>query len=248
MTGLIAALGMYDWPQMQAANDRFWGFIRDGLLARGIAAPEGLTRGADAYLPGWLSPGLVLSQTCGLPYRTALHGRVSLVGTPDYGLPGLRPGYYQSVLIAPLDAGDERGPRFAYNDEGSQSGWAAPVSHAARSGWRLAAHLRSGSHRESIAAVAEGRAELAGIDAVTWRLTERFLPELTARVHVIGRTDPTPGLPLITAARRDPAPFFLAITEAIAALAQGDRDLLGIRAIVAIPAGEYLAVPTPEGP
>lgn len=246
MTALIAALGMYDWPPMQAANDRLWAVIRDGLHARGMEAPERLTRGADAYLPGWLSPDLLLSQTCGLPFRTILTGRVRLVGTPDYGLPGVDPGYYRSVLIAPL-SGDAEGGRLAYNDDGSQSGWAAPLTHAARNGWRITPHLHSGSHRESIRAVAEGRADLAGIDAVTWRLAERFQPDLAARVRVIGHTAPTPGLPLITAAARDPAPLFDAVRGAIAVLPSADRDLLGLRGIVAIPEADYQAVPTPLG-
>lgn len=241
---LVASLGMYDWPAMQAANDRLWALIRDGARARGIDAPDGLTRGENAYLPGWLSPDLVLSQTCGLPFRTALLGRVALVGTPDYGLPGLRRGYYNSVLIAPLD-GHGEGGRLVYNDEGSQSGWAAPVTHAAGAGWRLEPHLRSGSHMGSIAAVAESGADLAGIDAVTWRLAQRFAPDLTARVRVVGHTAPTPGLPLITALSRDPAPLFEAVGAAIAALPETDRDTLGICGIVAIPPEAYLAVPTP---
>jgi hypothetical protein len=29
----------------------------------------------------WLSPELYLSQTCGLPYRAALHGQVQLIAT-----------------------------------------------------------------------------------------------------------------------------------------------------------------------
>ncbi len=244
---MIAALGMYDWPQMQAANDRLWARIRDHLRSLGIPAPDALTRGEDAYLPGWRSPDLVLSQTCGLPYRTRLHGRVSLVGTPDYGLPGLRPGHYQSVLIASRRTTDTPGGRLAYNDEGSQSGWAAPLTHAANLGWRIVPHLRSGSHRDSILAVAEGRADLAAIDAVTWRLALRYLPTLTDEVRVIGHTAPTPGLPLITRAGRDPEPLFAAVAEAIRDLPEADRDVLGLHGIVAIPADDYLAVPTPEG-
>ena len=64
---MIASLGMYDRTETAAANDRLWAGIRDGLRARGIAAPEALTRGDGAYWPAWQAPDLVLSQTCGFP-------------------------------------------------------------------------------------------------------------------------------------------------------------------------------------
>ena len=50
---MIASLGMYDFGAAQAANDRLWALIRDGLRARGIAAPEALTRGEHAYWDAW---------------------------------------------------------------------------------------------------------------------------------------------------------------------------------------------------
>jgi len=93
---MIASLGMYDRPETMAANDRLWALVRDGLRARGIAAPEALTRGAGAYWQAWEDPALVLSQTCGFPYRAKLHGKVTLVASPDYGLQGCPPGYYCS--------------------------------------------------------------------------------------------------------------------------------------------------------
>ena len=61
---MIASLGMYDFaPALQAANDRLWAGIRDGLRDHGIAAPDALTRGDAAYWQAWQSPDLVLSQT-----------------------------------------------------------------------------------------------------------------------------------------------------------------------------------------
>jgi len=36
--------------------------------------------------PHWLSPDLLLSQTCGYPFITSLRGKVRLVGRPSYEL------------------------------------------------------------------------------------------------------------------------------------------------------------------
>ena len=67
MTGGLAALPMYDWPELRPATDRLWAAVRDGLRQRGVAAPEGLTRDVG-LMAGWTDPGLVLGQTCGLPF------------------------------------------------------------------------------------------------------------------------------------------------------------------------------------
>lgn len=249
---MIASLAMYDFGPLMAANDRLWVGVRDHLRAQGIAAPDALTRGEAAYWPAWESPDLILSQTCGYPFRARLHDRVTYVGTPDYGVEGCAPGHYRSVFIA--RAGDARagmadfdGARFAYNEGLSQSGWAAPQIHAAKLGLRLPPALQTGGHRLSALAVAEGRADIAALDAVTFAHLQALDP-IAARLKVVGLTDPTPGLPLITATGRDPAPIFAAVSAAIAALDPGDRATLRLRGIVRIPVDSYLAVPNPPSP
>jgi ABC-type phosphate/phosphonate transport system substrate-binding protein len=247
----LASLPMYDRPELRAETDRYWALIRAGLTARGIAAPEALHRGDAALMPQWESADLILSQTCGFPYRAQLHGRVELVGTPDFGNDGCPAGYYRSILIAQAD--DPRGDfaafdgaALAYNDGLSQSGWAAPINHAAAAGIRLRPGVETGSHRASAHAVAAGRAELAAIDALTWALLCEF--EDMSGVKVIGATDPTPALPYITAKGRDAAAIRAAVGEAIAALSPQDRARLRLRGIVEIPASAYLAVPIPPSP
>ncbi len=95
--------------------------------------------------------------------------------------------------------------------------------------------------------MAEGRADIAGIDALTWTLLREHDP-VTDRLRVIAATDPTPALPYITAATRDPAPLRDALLGALAALSDADRAALHLRGIEALPASAYLAVPTPPPP
>jgi ABC-type phosphate/phosphonate transport system substrate-binding protein len=249
---MIASLAMYDFGPARAANDRLWAGIRDRLRARGIAAPDGLTRGEAAYWPAWTAPDLVLSQTCGYPFRARLHDRVTYVGTPDYGVEGCPPGHYRSVFVVRAD--DPRdtlaafdGARFAWNEDLSQSGWAAPQTHAARLGLRLVPALKTGGHRLSALAVAEGRAEIAALDAVTHTLLMQTEPAMAA-LRVLERTEPTPGLPLIAAASAPAEMTFDAVAEAIASLPQADRSALGLRGVVRLPVASYLAVPNPPSP
>ena len=249
---MIASLGMYDFGPAQGANDRLWTLLRDGLRQRGIDAPDALTRGETAYWDAWQSPDLFLSQTCGYPFRARLHDRVAYVGTPDYGVEGCPPGHYRSVFVVRADdprqsLQDFDGARFAYNEALSQSGWAAPQTHAAKLGIRLPPALQSGGHRLSALAVAEGRADIAALDAVTHAMLQEVEPKV-AGLRALALTDPTPGLPYITAAGQDPAPIFAALTDAIAALPAPDRAILRLKGLVRIPRAAYLAVPNPPPP
>ena len=241
---MIAALPMYDRPENAAAHDALWALIRDGLRARGVAAPDALDREVGVW-EGWESPELVLGQICNLPYRARMRGRVRLVGAADHGLPGAPPGHYHSVFVArPDDDADPaayRRRRFAYGEALGHSGWGAPQAWAAERGFAFPATLETGGHLASARAVAEGRADLAAIDAVTWRMFERWEP-VAARLRVIGRTGASPGMTFITAAD-DPAPHREAVAEAVAALDPDARDLLGLTGVHLLPESAYARLP-----
>jgi ABC-type phosphate/phosphonate transport system substrate-binding protein len=245
---MIASLPMYDRPETAEANDRLWIGIARALASRGIEAPAALDRTTGLW-ETWLSPDLLLSQTCGLPYRSWLHGQVTLVATPVCDLPGTPPGHYHSVIVARrTDAreglADFDGARLAVNEALSQSGWAAPAAEAAALGIAFGGTLLTGAHRASARAVAEGAADLAAIDAVTWRMIRRW-DASAAALKEIGTTAPTPALPWISARGQDPAPLSLALDEALAGLSPGDRDILGIIGTIRIAREAYLAVPLP---
>lgn len=249
---MIASLGMYDFPALAPDHDAFWALIRDGLRARGVTAPDALTRGAGAYWDAWQDPALVLSQTCGYPFRARLYGKVTLVGTPDYGLPGCPPGHYCSVYVVRADDPRGRvenfdGAALAFNEGLSQSGWAAPNNDAGRRGIAFGPGPKTGAHVQSARAVAEGRADIAALDAVTWTLlTENGLaPE---GLRVLDRTPPTPGLPYIAGPGADADAIFAAVAEAVAALPAETRARLHLKGFVRIPAEAYLAVPNPPPP
>jgi ABC-type phosphate/phosphonate transport system substrate-binding protein len=249
---MIASLGMYDRAETASANDRLWALIRDNLRDAGEAAPETLTRGEGAYWQAWQSPDLVFSQTCGFPFRAKLHDQVTLIGTPDYGNEGCPPGYYVSIYVARAD--DPRalaefdGAAFAFNEPLSQSGWAAPQNHATAIGLHLRPTAPSGGHRLSALAVAEGRADFAAIDALTWQLLTQYEP-WTAKLRKVTVTAPaTPALPYITAKSRDAELYFRTTKAAITALSPADRAILHLKDLIRIPPEAYLAVPTPPPP
>lgn len=243
---MITALGMYDRPETAAANDVLWSAIQQNLGY----GPQDLTRDQD-FWDIWQSPDLLLAQTCGLPYRAKLHDKVTLVGSPIYDIPECPAGHYYSVLVAHRTGADEHsdfnGCTFAYNEALSQSGWAAPTKALLEGGIKPGRLLETGAHRASAIAVAEGRADFAGLDVVTWQLIQRH-DAFAKDLKVIAKTEPTPVLPLITAQNRDPAPLFHAVEAAIASVPEATRDALFLRGIAKVPKADYLAQPIPVPP
>jgi ABC-type phosphate/phosphonate transport system substrate-binding protein len=247
---MIASLMMYARPELDAAHSQLWAGIAGNLREMGIDAPDALSQDAEE-MQVWTDPLLVLSQTCGMPYRLWLKDKVELVATPDYGLQDCSPGYYRSPLIvrsddARSDIAEFQGACFAFNQTHSQSGFAAPFAHLKRAGFWFTETLQTEAHLASAAAVAEGRADIAALDGVTWRLFQRYDPS-AAQLRVLEWTDPTPGLPLITAKGRDVEAIYKAVSRAIDDLEEEHRAALGIKRLVRIDREAYLAVPNPDG-
>lgn len=205
-----ASLPMYNLPELRPAAEAWW---------RGLAracAREGLTEvPGELVWPGdpkddWQAPDLLLSQTCGYPFMTELQGVVRIIATPCYDAEGCAGPLYSSALVVRAEEtartlGDLRGCRVAYNTRDSQSGYnvlRALVAPLSGGGAFFGAALESGSHAASLAALAEGRADLAAIDCVTYALHRKHRPESVAGLRVLEFGPATPGLPYVTAASR----------------------------------------------
>lgn len=219
---MIAQLAMYDWPEFRAETDALWAGLRQALSDIDFDAPAALDRDRDMW-SAWRDPDLVLAQTCGLPFAARLAGEVSLLGAPIYDAPGCGAGTYRSWIVVraadPAETlADLAGRRFAYNGRGSQSGWAALAAEVAPEAHFGALH-ETGAHRASIQAVAEGKADCAAIDAVSWALAEAVEPA-AAQLRILMGAKPTPGLPFITRRRSgaEVAAMQAAIGDAIEAL------------------------------
>ena len=241
---------MYQRPELCPIFDALWLVTRDLLRERGIDAPEALTV-VESDLPSfWRRPDLLLSQTCGYPFRHFLKGLVTLVGAPDFGLEGCAPGHYRSALVVRRDdprrsLNDFRGATIVCNDLHSQSGYAAPMVAAQRAGLRFGAIRVSGAHVASARMVAGGDADVAGIDAVSWRHM-RFFDSEAKDLRVLDWTEATPGLPFITALAPLAPTIRSCLVEATRRLEPAMRDLLTLKDIVRIDEASYMAVPEPS--
>lgn len=245
---MIASLMMYARPELEASHARYWDLIRAELALRNVDSPTFLSNDVDEF-EVWNAPDLVLSQTCGMPYRKWLYGKVTLIGTPDFGVPNCPPGYYNSAIVVRGDdpretLADFSDARFTYNQSFSQSGYAAPYAQTKPLGFWFADRSQSHGHLNSARAVAQGRADIAALDTVSWRLIARYEP-FAQNLRVLEWTTPTPGLPYIAAASVDKSAIFEAVAAAISRLDGQSRDDLGLKGLIAIPKAAYLAIENP---
>ena len=239
---MIAQLPMYLRPENKAAHEALWALIRDGLRERGLDAPDKLDT-KEHYEDVWGRDDLVLSQVCNLPLRGSHKDKLTLIGACDYELQDCLPGHYRSLFVVRRDNPAESpfdldGATLAYNDRNSHSGFAAPLIWAQKRGMRFLADLECGAHVKSAMAVINGDADLACIDAQTWRDLTLCKTEMR-ELKVIGATEATPGQTFCTRAGEDAGLYFSAISEAIAALPYKHRLLLGLRSIVALDKSAY---------
>lgn len=244
---MIASLPMYMRPENKDAHDHYWQLIAANLSKNGIDAPTQLGVCEDS--DHWLRDDLVLSQTCGMPYRLSLHGKVQLVGTPDYDLPNCDAGYYNSIFI--VNSKDTRtkltdfaSANLAITSKTSQSGYAAPLNEAKKLGFHFETQTLSGGHGNSAKMVADGQIDIAAVDAMTWHNIQKY-GDFVGQFRVITQTDTTPGLPYICALGMDKAVIAQAVIDAISALTEEDRACLNIRGLIQIPSADYLAVENP---
>lgn len=200
---MIAALQMYDWPEVRGRTDAFWAAVTQALRDEGIAAPEQLSRPVDLAAT-WRDPALLLGQSCGLPYVSGLCGEAVPVARPVYDAEGCGAGTYRSALVCRADENGPlegfRGRVAAVNEYGSQSGCNALADAVRPLGDGFFGEvLLTGAHRASALAVAAGQADIAAIDAVAWALFGEIEPAAHDRLAVLGWTPETPVLPFITA-------------------------------------------------
>jgi ABC-type phosphate/phosphonate transport system substrate-binding protein len=243
---------MYDWPEVAWAHDALWRAVAERLNAAGIAAPASMdrSRSADSV---WRDPGLVLSQTCGFPFSTRLRGMVRLVAVPIYAAAGCEGPNYSSAIVTrqaePADnVGAFAGRRVAYNAADSLSGYLALRGAMKEAGvdFTKVEWIETGSHRDSIRAVASENADIAAIDSVCWALAQSHEKESASALKVIAETPLRPGLPFITAVERsdrEVATIRSALNDALLdAATEPAREALHLAGIATLEERDYLPI------
>ena len=233
--------------QMYVAPDR----VRDAQeqwlnAALALLGAERLDASALDLPQLWLSPRLLIAQTCGYPLMTQLRGQVQVVGRPVYQLPHSADGNHCSVLVARADdprqrLEDFRGSHGLLNSQDSNSGMnlfrhaLAPL-HAG--GAFFARVSLTGGHRNSLAEIKAKRGDLASIDSVTFDYLARDHSDEVAGLKVIARTAAGPCLPYITRVGADAQAILDALNQALQALPEV-AQVLAIREVLPASEADY---------
>ncbi len=252
----VAALAMYDLPELRAATDSWWSAIARALRAEGFGdVPATLDRTRPVHAI-WRDPELLLTQTCGYPLMHGFADALTAVAVPTYAAEGCAAGRYRSAFVVRDDdpatgIADLRGRRAAANGPDSQSGCnvlRAAVAPLAEAGRFFAEVVWSGAHRASVAAVRTGAADIAAIDAVTFALLRRYAPAETDGLRVLGWSAEAPALPY--AARREVGADTRARMTAALLNAVGDPDAAAARTALLLsamtPIDDDAYAPIPE--
>lgn len=201
-----ATLPMYAEPELRPAIERWWTGVAGHLRDHGVAdVPDALTWSEDRYRP-WRSPDLLFSQTCGHPLVHTVGSSVQVVATPHYEAPGCEGPKYRSFVLVREDTeersiGELRGKRLAVNGRDSWSGyrvWRRILSASVDVEEMFGDVVTTGSHRESIRSVREGRADVCAVDCVSHALLDRASPDELVGTRILGRSPLQPALPFIT--------------------------------------------------
>jgi ABC-type phosphate/phosphonate transport system substrate-binding protein len=259
---MFASLGMYDLPELAEATDAWWRGLRGHFAAQGFRdLPEALNRQGDP-VDRLKAPGLIFAQTCGFPLTHKLKDHVQLLATPRYAAPGCVGATYVSWIVVRTEdpakmPADLRGYRVAYNDDGSQSGYntfRALIAPIAQGQPFFGAMMESGAHRNSLALVKAGKADVAALDCVTFALIARRAPAEVQGIRVLCASATAPGLPYVTAATTSAADVARlqagiaaafadpALKETHAALLLDGCEILPHSAYDVIPAMEQAAI------
>jgi ABC-type phosphate/phosphonate transport system substrate-binding protein len=197
---------MYDFAPLRAATDGWWRGIARALRLQGLKdVPDRLTR--ERAERSWRHPDLLFGQVCGFPLIRAHGTRPQLIATPCYDVPGCDGPEYSSLIVVhadsqAMDMEDLRGRVAAISGTDSHSGChilRAMVAPLASRGSRFfGRQIITGSHAGSLEAIEAREADVAAIDAITFSLIKRCMPQALDNFRVLGRSPLAPAPPYIT--------------------------------------------------
>jgi hypothetical protein len=178
---LIASFPWYDLPSVRWAND---------LLFAAMDLPGVLDR-RTPVAEQWCAADLFISQACGLDLiRKDLP--IDPVLTPVFDLDAPAGEYFSYLVRAEKECSSSVRSVGAVNGPSSHSGLVALLEMCAPD--RI---IVTGSHQESLRAVAQGLVEYAAIDAVIWHILARDNPDDLKGLVVVDRSDPAPAPPYV---------------------------------------------------
>ena len=151
-------------------------------------------------------PDLFIGHTCGYPLMFDFADALSPVCVPVFEVAGAEHKSYSSLFIVAAESEHESladcfQSIAVINGRRSNSGMNAfrhAIAPLARGGIFFSDVVESGSHKQSLFDVADGRADIAAIDCVSFAMIADAWPDRVARVRCLGYSATTCGLPFVS--------------------------------------------------
>jgi ABC-type phosphate/phosphonate transport system substrate-binding protein len=204
---VIASLPMYDIVELRHAHDALWVGMARHFRHQGIDhVPRKLVHDRPVNSL-WSADNLFMSQCCGYDVVYQFKDRFQILATPWFDAPGCSQGNYSSTIVVPTnslktDVIDMAGTVAVVNGPESHSGMNALFSLVAphsRNNRFFSEVKISGSHVESLALLANGQADVAAVDCLTYELLSRYRPAAIRGTRPLGLTCSAPAPPYVTA-------------------------------------------------
>ena len=197
-----AALPWYRFPETQPILDSIWKDVVSELRVAGVEhAPEFLdhTTAHRAFLS---KPSLVLSQCCGPDLFQDDAVNMVPFAAPVISAYQVEPGYYFSHIVTGKsgvtsqsgvtgESAEHICPRVVINSRTSHSGCTAVKLWLDAHGIEEYTIYESGSHHNSVRELQAGRADIAAIDALSWRFLN------TNGLEILDNSEPALAPPFI---------------------------------------------------
>ena len=157
-------------------------------------------------------PALFFAHTCGYPLMTRWKDSLTPFCLPVFDVPGTEGRLYSSQFIVASNSSIEsleecRGKVVAMNTADSNSGmnvFRYEIAKCNPAGQFFSRIIQTGGHLHSLEAVADGSADIAAIECVSYQLIQDHWPDLVERVRSIGFSVKTCGLPFVLPNTRVP--------------------------------------------
>ena len=209
---------------------------------------------------------LFMGHTCGYPLMKSLKDKLSPICMPIFNVnadidthaassDGM---YYASTFITSINSEiqslhESYQGVAAFNGRDSNSGMnvfrhaLAPLAHKKGRGKAFFKRLiESGSHKQSLIEVSEGRADIAAIDSVSLALITDAWPELASQVRAIGYSVKTCGLPFVMPNSRlkktDTKRLTLRLNKALTLLSDQHRQCLRLVKFIDVELNQYQSI------
>ena len=199
------------------------------------------------------NPQMLLGHTCGYPLMRNLQADCYPICVPLFDVDGCQGKYYSSHIVVAADDRatkllDCRGMTAAINGQDSNSGMNVLRHAVALLGNTpfFSKVVVSGSHLNSLSAVANGEADVAAIDSVSFAFIKDEWPALVERVKTIGYSEATCGLPLVIPFSEQNNPDSRGITEqlnrALSRISDKHRETLHLTGFESVVFEDYQSI------